>query len=906
MPRRIKKSIKPLAPENIPVPPLAPKDPGPNPPKSLFDRIRPWLGSLVLLLAIGSILKGQDQLGEILLVVAAIFQIPNIKRPNLPAWVNRVTVFLGPITGVILVLSLWGAFSLVLLTFLNFKWAIPPKFPSIPYAQSYGALLVLFIGMVLGFWLLPEKEAEKDLSPLAARFWLITALGVGAYLSLCHVNTPVSTYWMDNDLENPRYVADLHIYPGGVVFGAEEPFGNWLQILFYRLFPGLSSIVIERISATLVDLCLIWLLYLLGKEVGGRRTGVIAAALGSVSKPVILKVIWAVRMTSPPLGPALALLFIFRLLKKPDLSHFLQWGLALAIGTYFYAPYRPFIPFFIFFILGWAFLHEKKQDIHWSWWAFVGASALVFFIYFAYTNDAFTVDGLIARILAVSGDILPCLVLICFFLLALFVFPKMWGSGTCPKLTGWLAGSWLCVLASFPIMGNDVFIGRIREYESISSVSVYFSRLVQNAIWRFQAIFFEGGDRSDMAIPGDAFFGYSEVIVIGLGLAFYAARPTKLVKNIVFLSALMGLAPYIVSGGTHSGRAMVCITPFFILGAMGLNQLLSSIARLPKGRFFFFLAVPCLVAFWIWSGQSTFSRVYHQFNEKYYFDGSWVRLDAIKCLEKGDLVYLDSHLEHDVGSTLYEGHPVHLFWLTDNVIFLGADEKPPNEVVVYLYPPEVDMKKKMMASFPTAQWESIQVPMGPDSIAFRCSIPFADVAAYSDKYLKAQKRIPPSPHRPTLQPPLFEVRQVSPPYWERRYSPFGHGLTGGFLDYEDKVFNANDPPRSDMDFGQKAIQYKGVIHVSKAGKYRMTWSIDNQTRLRVDGRQILDILFPKTKHFPLVESTDKGEKTIDLKEGDHQVDVLTVILRTHGPPDISLRRADSVDEPKSLWTSFNF
>lgn len=902
----MKKSIQPEAPEKIPIAPTGPQVPESDPSKSFFDLIRPWLGTLILLFALGAFLKGDVQWSEVLLVVAVIFQIAKINRPKLPDWVKRVAVLLGPITGVILVLSLWIAFSLIMLTFRNFNWAIPPKFPTIPYSQSYTALWVIFIGMVAGFWLLPENEKDKDLSPIIARLWLIAAFGVCAYLGLCHIDTPVSTYWLDNDLENPRQVADLHDYRWGLVFGAEEPFGNWFQILLFRLLPGLTSIAIERIGSTLVDLCLVWILYLLGKEVGGRKTGVIAAALGSVSKPLILKVIWAVRMVSPPLGPALALLFFFRLMKKPDLSHFLQWGLALAVGTYFYAPYRPFVPFFIFFVLGWAFLYEKKDGIHWSWWTFVGASSFVFLVYFAYTNDAFPVDGWIARTLAVSGETLPCLVLLGFLLLALLVYPKMMGSGTWPKLTGWLAGSWLCVIASFPMMANEAFIGRIRQYESISDASVYLNRFAQNSFWSLKAIFFEGGDRSDMAIPGDAFFGYTEVIVIALGLAFYAARPTKLAKNIVFLSALMGLAPYIVSGGTHSGRAMVCVSPLIMLGAMGLNQLLSSIARLPKGRFFFFLAVPCLLAFWYWSGQSTYFRVYHQFNETYFYDGSWTRQDALKCLNQGDQVYLDPPIEHDNGSTLFEGHPVHLFWPTRNVIFLGPNEKPPHGIDVYLYPVNLDMKKKMMAAFPTAQWETLQIPTNPNPQSFRCFIPFEDVAAYSDKYLKAQKAAARFPRRPPLEPPLFEVRQVSAPFWERRYCPTNHGLTGGFVDYEDKDSNGNDPPRADMDYGGKMIQINGVIHVSKAGKYRLSWELDNQTQLRVDGHQILDITFPLTKQFPLRETTEKGEKSIYLSEGDHPVEAITVVLRTHGAPNVFLRRSDSAEEPKSLWASFNF
>ena len=62
------------------------------------------------------------------------------------------------------------------------------------------------------------------------------------------------------------------------------------------------------------------------------------------------------------------------------------------------------------------------------------------------------------------------------------------------------------------------------------------------------------------------------------------------------------------------------------------------------------------------------------------------------------------------------------------------------------------MKKKMMAAFPTAQWETLQIPTNPNPQSFRCFIPFEDVAAYSDKYLKAQKAATRFPRRPPLEP----------------------------------------------------------------------------------------------------------------------------------------------------------
>jgi hypothetical protein len=92
--------------------------------------------------------------------------------------------------------------------------------------------------------------------------------------------------------------------------------------------------------------------------------------------------------------------------------------------------------------------------------------------------------------------------------------------------------------------------------------------------------------------------------------------------------------------------------------------------------------------------------------------------------------------------------------------------------------------------------------------------------------------------------------------------------------------------------------------VKETGKYQMDWSTDNLTRLRVDGRQILNIVFSKTDKY--MDPPSSGKKNIYLKAGDHNVEVLTVFQRSRVPPNIVLRREGLLGDGKSLWSSFDF
>jgi hypothetical protein len=100
------------------------------------------------------------------------------------------------------------------------------------------------------------------------------------------------------------------------------------------------------------------------------------------------------------------------------------------------------------------------------------------------------------------------------------------------------------------------------------------------------------------------------------------------------------------------------------------------------------------------------------------------------------------------------------------------------------------------------------------------------------------------------------------------------------------------------------VKYNGFIHVDKDGKYQMTWKTGNLTWIKVDGRQVLKVVFSKTDRF--TDPPTGGEKNIYLKTGSHAVEVVTVFQTSGLLPEIVLHREGSSEEGKSLWSSFSF
>ncbi len=861
----------------------------------------------LLIIALFCFMQNTMSLGVVLVGLACIAQVSSVLFENRPPWLSRILTFFIPVKGVGLLFFIIAivAFGGYLLTFENFTWLAPPKILTLPFQQSFVILLICFLALVGSFRLMPQEQT-KDFSSWTARFWLFVALGITAVLGLHHADWPVGSYWedmVDAEVGLVRRVAQLHDYRGAFIFGGiVEPFYDYFEIFMFRLFPDASSLFIQRLSCVLMDMGTVWVCYLLGKELVDRKTGVFAAAAIAVSKPLLFKIFWGIRFICLPLGTALALLFFFRVLKKPSLKHFLQWGVMLALGAYTYSTFRPFVPFFIFLTFGWVLLNDWKNNLRWIEWGYVGINAFVLLTFLLYTNNFMPSDNFISRWLDASGAFLPSVVLCGLFLLTLKVYPKMIEDEGKQRLTAWIAGSWVCILLCYPVMASSEIIERMRNMEHIQDFSTFFDRTLLNLRWTLQGLFFNGADRSDMNINQDAFFSYSEDLLAAIGLAYALARP-NLWKGILILSAFVGIAPHFASAGAHSGRELPCIVPLFILGAAGLTYVWDQTLALTHRKFLgSLLASVLLICFWLWSAGVTFDRSYDQWAEKYLNAHITVRKSVLPDEEQGNRVYLESSMLA-VASVIYEGHPVFRFLENKNRIYLDETEKTPTGVVIYTSGDSTVLKNKLQLVFPQAQWKSIFMTgfHSDNPVAYRCALPFSAVKDYSDQY---QIKLAHNPKLEQTQPPLFEVVKVSKPYWDRLLSPGYRGMTWGWLADWDKVNQGDAPFRPDLDLDQMCVRYLGSIHVNSNGRYDLLWALDNRTWVKLDGKRVLDISFPMTDKF--ISPPAKGKVGLTLTPGYHSVEVDTCFQFSRGAPDLALLKKGGSGKGQSLWSSFEF
>ena len=860
----------------------------------------PVIHTLNKLFLLGAILCGvfhQVLWAEVLIGAWFVIKIPDLYRGKQPAWLKETSGRLGPFGGLGLVLILWLAFSAVTLTFPSFSWMFP-AIKSLPFQQSFWMLLIFFIGLVLAFRMMPRVNPNAELSSTVARYWLFAVFVLTAVMNLHHASTPVGTFWDDScaDIADIQRIKDLADFrPGGFIFdyGKRPPLFDYYVILILKFLPGASSLFIMHFASTLCNLGTVWLLYLAGKEIGGRKTGVLAAAFGAVSKPLLQWCVLGMNIVFIPFSEALALLFFFRLMKKPDMRHFLQWGAAISFGIYTYSTYRHFIPLFIFGVFLWILFQKDGRNLEKHAGLVIWATAATFFIYFLYTNHAFPADNWIARMIDVSGPFLPCLALVGLLLLTIFALPKMMEEGKSSKWLGWLAGSWLCVILSFPIMANENIISKMDSYVLVQGQGIlngsYLLQTFERLKTTFLVLFWRGDSMNINAMPGDPFFGFGEEIVIALGLAFFFARPNWK-RGFIFIAAVFGFLPHAILGNPHAGRLLGCIVPFFLLGALGLNELLNGLLLLPKGRSFYTLACILLLGLWGWSANASIVRVFDQWSEKDLSKHVLARQEALKDQALGYRIYYGNNLFSWIANPLSEGNKIYL-WSQTNLIDLAPNDKP-QDVVVILGPDTTDdkgqlLKDQLVKNFPTAQWTDIHSPTqnptdGP--ILLRCFIPYSDISANPG--------------------PFFQVRQAPTPCWDRRYSTGEYGLAFDLIDYEDKVANATDPiPPQCAQIG-KAAQYVGTVHVSVGGKYDFNWKTANRTEVWIDGRTLLNLYFPQTRQFTSPERS--GTAAVNLEAGDHKVEVMTCFQQTINAPDLSIAREGAASQGRSLWSSFNF
>jgi hypothetical protein len=248
----------------------------------------------------------------------------------------------------------------------------------------------------LGCWfaafriLPPEGPAgDRGPSPWAARGILGLILAGAAYLRLSHFRDPYPWYWDDMALTmvDVQAILDYHLFQFIFFMGDRQPVYQYVTALVTALTPFLNLLEAQRLAWGLMDLVTVWLLYLVGKEAVGRRTGLLLAGLAAVDRPFLVNCLSGQSCIIAPVGVALGFLFTLRFLRRPDHRHAVQWGLAVAFSAYCYQSARPFLWGFPMLVLL-AFLArpEGRKGGARAWFLLLGGAAAWTFWFFRYNR----------------------------------------------------------------------------------------------------------------------------------------------------------------------------------------------------------------------------------------------------------------------------------------------------------------------------------------------------------------------------------------------------------------------------------------------------------------------------------------------------------------------------------------
>ena len=245
--------------------------------------------------------------------------------------------------------------------------------------------LVLFI---YAFWLKEPQSLWKKIAASFSQFrltrWGLLVLAVIAltlFFRLYRLSAVVPEMTSDHaeklwdvlDITNGKYSI---FFPRNT---GREPLYIYLSALLTP-FTGISFLTI-KLAAVIGGLLMLPYLYLLGKEMGSARIGLLAAAFAGIAYwPNVIER-FALRISFYPLFVAPTLYYLLRGLRLQRRNDFILAGVALGLGLNGYAPFR-IMPFAVVAIVGIYLLHARDKTIRKQTLLWLGLLALTSFMLF--------------------------------------------------------------------------------------------------------------------------------------------------------------------------------------------------------------------------------------------------------------------------------------------------------------------------------------------------------------------------------------------------------------------------------------------------------------------------------------------------------------------------------------------
>ncbi len=761
--------------------------------------------------------------------------------------------------------------GLVFLQVDAFRWlGVPINLP----LNHFSVFLMLGLAlMAYGLHGFPPEDPNVNLPRRFAYPILAIVLVVGAYLRFYRADQSIGNCWDDPAvcIADPRNIVDLHMFRILFPVGAREPLYPYVAAFVWWLVPTWKAVFVQRVAANIFNFAMFLIFYRLGREVSGKRlVGLLLVAFAVASKPLLFQNVCGMGGLTLSFGVGLFLLAQVRLLKKPDLMHFIQWGLAMALGLYTYNAIRTWVPFLAIVTLAWIFWQSREKNTEWPVRIVVSLFSVGFLSFFLDKMLCVAHGNVISKIWGGTFGIWVFAQIV--FLTALIYCYQVSGEKG-KRLCGWALGLSLTGILSYPLTTLPDAVNRIASIslipQNIGEIFTFkfLNLMINQSESAVKALFVWGEDRVDMNFLGDPFFDFHAVIFVVLGLVWVVVRPSWW-KTFFFCCAWVGIIPRILTIDPTSAKLLGAAPVLLLLAAIAFGRWIEGAWGISwKKRWMAILLIIGLVVFWMWEIKGTFQRVY----EMWWYDTSGdVCLGRLESKDFPDKrVYLVPSPSSAFFSPMTQGvindcQPIYLFNGTNEINVFSQKEL--KDVVVYISPNSnatIDLLKKQ---YPLSQWTPIwqyyQKPEEKVPFGYRVFIPKTEILDKPGK--------------------LFFFHIVSNKTWIRRIYAGGFGMARGMIDFEDASLTLN--PVSVLAGGQ-CVSADGQWNAPVDGNYIFSVNSPNFVQIWVDGKIQLDIK-------PGVNKMEKASHSIELKKGPHQIRYLSYLRTQLLFADVAVKNSD--------------
>jgi hypothetical protein len=188
--------------------------------------------------------------------------------------------------------------------------------------------------------------------------------------------------------DHAEKILDVHDVSRGQsrIFFTRNTGREGLQIYWTLLVAGIFgtgfSFLSLKIGTALIGLLTLPYMYLLGREVGGRRVGLLALVLAGIGYWPNLIARVGLRFPLYPMFVAPLLLYLIRGLRTRNRNDFILAGLFLGLGLHGYSPFR-IVPLLVVAAIVLYVLHARSRGMRRTallWLVIVGLTSLIVFL----------------------------------------------------------------------------------------------------------------------------------------------------------------------------------------------------------------------------------------------------------------------------------------------------------------------------------------------------------------------------------------------------------------------------------------------------------------------------------------------------------------------------------------------